>query len=214
MRDSMDLANGVAVVFAEREEFRCQCQFGQPCQRRCAGEDFMCEWCSPLDKDGHQKWCNDNMGPDGYGFGRPDGEFVQGGRVTISYEDAQRQMMNPYPEQAPSWTEEKNAVWQREMDKQYSIQNETIAPEKVPTDGADLEKYIQERYAKMRQPGYVAGDLTFKKPGEPQSYGGYVYGGGGSSDYVEIGPGQEYEVSFGPEGTKITRIDPELPPGQ
>jgi hypothetical protein len=44
-RDQFDKIDGVEFVIAEDEHFRCQCDFGHPCQRRATEEDQLCTWC-------------------------------------------------------------------------------------------------------------------------------------------------------------------------
>lgn len=48
-RDRQDQQRGVAFTIAERDDFRCQCKFGNVCLRRMTGEDFLCDWCRGLD---------------------------------------------------------------------------------------------------------------------------------------------------------------------
>lgn len=57
VRDVLEREAGTAIAYAEREEFRCQCPFGQQCRRRATDEDFRCDWCRGTN---HERWCYEN----------------------------------------------------------------------------------------------------------------------------------------------------------
>jgi hypothetical protein len=44
-RDRQDVRNGKTFTYAENEQFRCQCDFGNKCRRRATQEDRRCDWC-------------------------------------------------------------------------------------------------------------------------------------------------------------------------
>jgi hypothetical protein len=155
VRDQIDAQNGVAIVLAEIEDFRCKCPFGSACRRRATGEDFRCDWCRTTvdangdERGGHQEWCNMYLGGDGYAISPQ------------AYSD-NSQVAGYWKEDDYSFSRE--PVWQTPVENVQEGYLYRSSPPSAEEQVKAAQRYIKSKYG-----------------GEP---------------YIEVKPGQEYELKF------------------
>jgi hypothetical protein len=68
---------------AESEQWRCRCQFGNPCGRKATAEDLLCDWCRGRN---HEQACNEQVQRE------REGVMVQTGERPMTYSEWVRQL--------------------------------------------------------------------------------------------------------------------------
>lgn len=58
-RDGLMQLDELKPLLASNDKLRCQCSYGNPCQRQATAEDMKCTWCR--DHPNHARWCNAHM---------------------------------------------------------------------------------------------------------------------------------------------------------